>query len=112
MTYMGNTTEKAGVVLYEANVNFFRNANTTKQITIDIGNSGTSDAIINAVYVGTSPTAMGTKVYDATTSSIVAGNAPVSFTINYDWGTSTQHYFKVVPSTGNPLTFNEKSPSS
>ena len=52
MTYMGNTTQQAGVMLYKANVNF--GSGTPKNITLDIGNSGTSDTQLVKVYIGTS----------------------------------------------------------
>ena len=106
MTYMGNTTDKAGVMLYEANVNFV----TAGSIKIDIGNSGTSDATIKAIYVGQSATAMSNMTGIASTT-VTAGGSPQSFTVTYNWQAGNQTYFKVVPSTGNPLTFNEKAPS-
>jgi flagellin-like protein len=44
MTYMGNTTQQAGVLLYKANVNF-----VSGNIVVDVGNSGTSDTTIIGV---------------------------------------------------------------
>ena len=56
-TYMGSTTQQAGIIPYKANVNF----RTGDIITIDIGNSGTSSGQIVQVYVGTSATALDSK---------------------------------------------------
>jgi len=110
MTYMGSTTEQAGVMLYKANVNF-RTGGTV--ITIDIGNSGTSDTTIVMVYAGTSATAMSSKTptYESGYSSTLAGGAITSFNITQTWTSGTNYYFKVVPSAGQQaLTFDAKAP--
>lgn len=110
-TYMGNTTDKAGVMLYEANVNFQTgNPNT---IVVDVGNSGTSDAHVVSIYVGNSSATM--QSYSFTGAKTIAADKSQSFTIsstdfgtNGNWAANT-YYFKVVVSSGSPLTFNENS---
>ncbi|UCF45058.1 MAG: hypothetical protein JSW44_04745 [Candidatus Bathyarchaeota archaeon] len=51
---MDSATQQAGFVPYKANVNF----RTGNIITIDIGNSRTSNRQIVQVYIGTSATAL------------------------------------------------------
>ncbi len=106
MTYMGNTTDKAGVMLYEANTNFVNG--TTKSVTIDIGNSGTSDATVIAIYAGASESSMSSQTI---TSNKVAAGGVSSFSVPFStWSTGVTYYFKVVPSSGQPLTFTAKAP--
>jgi flagellin-like protein len=106
MTYMGNTTQQAGVTLYKANVNF-----VSGEIVIDVGNSGTSDTTILGVYVGKSASSMQryTPTY-ANSSSLAAGSIN-SFNVTITWDPATMYYFKVVPTAGQQaLTFEVKSP--
>ncbi|MCW4018914.1 MAG: hypothetical protein NWF00_09605 [Candidatus Bathyarchaeota archaeon] len=105
MTYMDNTTDKAGVMLYEANVAFNDSANT---ITVDIGNSGTADADILSIYVGNSSSTLVSQSITSTTIS--AGTVEVFELSDLGWSSGATVYFKAVPSTGSPLTFNEKAP--
>jgi hypothetical protein len=83
---------------------------SSNSIELYIRNTGTSDAIISAVYVGTSAT-------NLTKAEVTPANAPVKadggvaeITIKYTWQNDTRYYFKVVPNTGAPLEFSEKSP--
>jgi hypothetical protein len=114
MTYMGNTTEKAGVMLYEGNT-FFNATASPKSIVLDIGNSGTSATQIVSVYVGTSSSAMQAvaPVYAAGNSSSLAAGSITSFTVTPSggWAASTTYYFRVVSTAGQQaLEFQEKSP--
>jgi flagellin-like protein len=111
MTYIGGTTEQAGVLLYKANVNFA--SGTPKNITIDVGNSGTSDTQIIGVYVGTSATTTQsyTPTYAAGYTSSLAAGAITSFNVTLAWETETTYYFRIVPAAGQqPLTFQEQAP--
>ncbi|MCW4011258.1 MAG: hypothetical protein NWF05_11690 [Candidatus Bathyarchaeota archaeon] len=108
MTYTESATDKAGVMLYQANV-FYNSTDTNNlSITVDIGNSGTSDDVVNAIYFGASESSMSSQTI--TPAPVSAGGAPVSFTFDYPWAASTTYYFRVVPSMGNPLTFHVDSP--
>jgi len=99
MTYMGSTTQQAGVMIYEANVNFYI-VNGTKKIDIDIGNSGTSNTQIIQVYFGTSSTALqNMTTTPALPASLLAGKL-VRVTITYSWNSGTVYYFKIVPTAG------------
>jgi flagellin-like protein len=110
MTYMGSTTQQAGVLIYKANVNFYTNG--TKKIDIDIGNSGTSNTAIIQVYFGTSSTALqNMTTTPALPVSLLAGKL-VRVTITYSWNSGTVYYFKIVPTAGQQaLSFQEQAPS-
>ena len=108
-TYIGSTTQQAGVLLYKANVNFM----SGNKIAIDIGNSGTSNTQIVSVYVGASSTAMNSQTTDpATPIAVTAGAAPASFNVTYTWTAGATYYFRVVPAAGQlAYTFQETAPS-
>jgi flagellin-like protein len=105
MTYMGNTTQQAGVLLYKANVNF-----VSGKIVVDVGNSGTSDTTIIGVYVGTSASNMQSYTPTFATSSSLAAGTINSFSVDYAWENATMYYFKVVPAAQQALTFPAKAP--
>ncbi|MEM3378304.1 MAG: archaellin/type IV pilin N-terminal domain-containing protein [Candidatus Bathyarchaeia archaeon] len=106
-TYMGSTTQQASFIPYKANVNFV--AGSTKQITIDIGNSGTATGQIVKVYIGESPTTA--QAYGTNPATItIEPNTVVSFTVNFNWQSKQTYYFKVVPSSGATLSFTEQAP--
>ncbi|MGB9915055.1 MAG: archaellin/type IV pilin N-terminal domain-containing protein [Candidatus Bathyarchaeales archaeon] len=106
-TYMGSTTQQASFIPYKANVNFI--GGSTKQIAIDIGNSGTATGQIVKVYIGESPTT--TQAYETNPATItIEPNTVVSFTVNFDWQSKQTYYFKVVPSSGATLSFTEQAP--
>jgi flagellin-like protein len=106
-TYIGNTTDKAGVMPYKANVNF----ETGSKITIDIGNSGTSNTQILQVYVGTSATSAQNITTTPDAPITLNAGSIVSFSVSYDWSAGKTYYFKVVTAAGQPsLTFQEQAP--
>lgn len=100
MTYTGHLTGQAGVVLYEANVNFYGNGST---IDIDVGNSGTSGTTIIQVYVGTSASTMENQTI--TPVSLAAGSVQ-RITVSYYWQAGTTYYFKVISSSGQSLPWS------
>jgi flagellin-like protein len=104
-TYMGNTTQQAGFLPYKANVAFVNES--PKKITIDIGNSGTSDGNIVQVYFGTSASALTVQTTTPATPKLVAAGSIASFNITTTWTSGTTYYFKVVPSSGAALSFSE-----
>jgi flagellin-like protein len=109
-TYMTSTTGQAGVLPYKANVNFADNAGV-KSITIDIGNSGTSNTQIVAVYIGTSEST--TEAVTTSPATPIALNAGTieSFDVTYTWTAGETYYFRVVPEVGQlALTFQEQAP--
>ena len=107
-TYMGSATQQAGVLPYKANVNFA--SGTPKNITIDIGNSGTSNGQIVQVYIGTSATATQSQTTDPVVPISLAAGAITSFNVTYPWSAGETYDFKVVPNSGAALTFQEQAP--
>ena len=102
-------TFQAGVMPYEANVNFFAESGT-KKIVIDIGNSGISDTQILQVYVGTSASTVQSQNTTPPLPQTIAAGQIVSFGIPYSWTAGTTYYLKVVPNSGAALTFTEQAP--
>ena len=107
-TYMGTTTQQAGFIPYKANVNFA--SGTPKNITIDIGNSGTTSGQIVQVYIGTSATALESKTTTPSTPRSITAGTIESFNVTYPWVDGETYYFKVVPSSGAALSFTEQAP--
>jgi flagellin-like protein len=110
MTYMSSAGEQAGVMLTKDAVNF--QTGTPEHIIIYVRNTGTVDAEISAVYIGTSPSSL-TKIDSPTfnpSDGIVKAGGTIEITCEYDWQPLTRYYFRVAPETGAPLEFSEKSP--
>jgi len=107
-SYMDNTTNQASVMPYKANVAFLQNG---KSITIDIGNSGTGSTEIIGVYIGTSESATTVQTTKPTTLTL-DGNSITSFQVTYTWKAGQTYYFKIVPASGTPLTFQEQAPTA
>jgi archaeal type IV pilus assembly protein PilA len=105
-SYMGNTTSNASVMPYKANVAFLQSG---KSITIDIGNSGTADTQIIGVYVGTSESSATVQQTTPTSLPLKAGSIE-SFKVTYTWTAGETYYFKIVTSSGQPLSFQEQAP--
>jgi hypothetical protein len=96
-----NTAEQAGVFLYMANVAF-----TPKGITVDIGNSGTSNAKIFAIYVGPTQSSMESVPIEPVQ---VATGQIVSLNLSYVWTEGITYHFKVTSTSGqSAVTFQVK----
>jgi len=109
MTYMSAQTSQAGVFLNRDAVSWPTNAT----ITLYVRNTGTSDAIIDSVYVGTSASNLEKQtsvVYDPPTGAVAAYGGVVNVTIARSWSTGTMYYFRVVPKVGPLLEFNIIAP--
>ena len=105
-TFMGSAAQQGGFIPYKANVSF-----STGVITIDIGNSGTSNGQILQVYVGTSASNTTSLTTSPTPTPIdLAAGSIESFNVTYTWETGKTYYFKVVPSSGAALSFTEQAP--
>jgi flagellin-like protein len=114
MTYMGSTTQQAGVILYNENVRF--NSTTTE---IVIGNSGTGDTHIVRLYIGTSSnnltditanTDIGSgKVLNAGSKATIYVTWPIT-ALGGNWIAGETYYFKVVPNPGQAFPFPAQAP--
>jgi flagellin-like protein len=108
-TYIGSTTGQAGVLPYKANVNFIDDG--VKKITIDIGNSGTSNTQIVGAYVGTSESTTQRVTTSPATPIALSAGSIVSFDVTYTWTAGETYYIRVVPEVGQlTLTFQEQAP--
>jgi len=109
MTYMTSTTGQAGVLLTKDSVSWPKST----AIVLYVRNTGTSDTLIDAVYIGTSATNLPkqTKVaYDPSNKLVTANGGLISITITYTWTTGTTYYFRVAPKVGTSLEFSIKAP--
>lgn len=105
-TYMGNPTGQAAVP-YKANVNF----QSGSKIIIDIGNSGTADTEIIALYVGTSESTAASQTTSPQTPIPLSAGSIASLSVGYEWVQGQTYYFKVVTAAGQtPLVFQEQAP--
>jgi len=112
MTYMGGATSQAGVLLQKDAV--YWNSTGTKSIVIYVRNTGTSDAEIDKVYIGTSSVNLMPQSFTSDVGSphrVVKEGGVIALTVTYNWTNGTTYYFRVVPKVGNALEFQEKAPS-
>jgi hypothetical protein len=99
---------QAGVMLYKANTNFY-NRNGTLKIDVDIGNSGTQDTTLTALFIGTSAANM--QNMSIIPVPLPAGNV-ARITVAYNWTKATTYYFKVQSSMGQTFDWPEMAPVS
>ena len=106
-TCTGGTTGQAGVWLDYDAVSWNQG-----NITIYLRNKGTSDAQIDAVYVGTSYENLEeqTAVTYAPSTTVEKDGGTITITIDYAWASDTQYYFTIAPKLGQALIFEKKSP--
>lgn len=108
MTYMSSATSQAGILLKKDAVNW--PSSTT--IVIYVRNTGTDDATIDAVYIGTSSNNLASHTdvtYDPSRAVSKEGGTTKITINNYSWNSSTYH-FRIVPRVGEPLAFQETAP--
>jgi len=101
MIYMRSAGQQAGIQLNIENVSW----PTNSTIKLIVRNTGTSDATIDAVYVGTSSTNLEKQndvTYNPANKIVLANGGTIEITINYQWTPQTRYYFKVAPLTGPP----------
>jgi len=110
MTYMSSAGHEAGVRLTIEAVNWPNNST----IKLYVRNTGTSDATIDAVYVGTSSTDLQKQTsvtYNPENKVVKAnGETVMEITISYSWTSQRTYYFKVSPLTGPAAEFSAKAP--
>jgi len=109
MTYMGSTTGQAGILLKKDTVSWPNN--TT--IKIYVRNTGTEDATLDKVYIGTSSTnlVLQTSVtYDPTSRLVEKNGGTITITVTYSWSSKTTYDFRIVPKVGEALVFQHEAP--
>jgi len=104
ITFTGSTTGQAGIILVKTNVYY----NGT-HIVIDVKNTGTNNAKIQTVYIGTSEGSLlpQTASYDPSTKIVNANGGTIKITVAYPNTIGTRYYFKIDPELGPSLAFNE-----
>jgi flagellin-like protein len=108
MTYTSSASSQAGVLLKKDAVNW-----QSSKIVIYVRNTGTSDATIDAVYIGEGSTnyVLQTSVsYDPTSKVVSKDGGIITITVTYNWTSQTTYYFRIVPKLGEALVFQEKAP--
>jgi len=107
MTYMSSTTSQAGIFLNRDNVNW-----PSEKIVITVRNTGTSDATIDKVYVGTSGnlTLQAGVTYNSTSQIVLKNGGTITITVTYPWSSKMTYYFRIAPVVGSPLDFQETAP--
>ena len=108
MTYMSNAGHQAGVIIYRGNTSFY-NVSGTFKISVDIGDSGTQDTTLIALYVGTSTS---TLVNQTMTPVHVTPSQLGTITINYNWTYSVIYYFRTLTSSGLSYDWTDQAPVS
>jgi len=106
MTYMSSAGQQAGVMLRKDTLCLWQTGN----ITIYVRNVGTSDAEIDKVYINSIPQIP--VSYDPPSKIIEKDGGTVTIVVNYTWQPSTPYHFQISPKLGEPLTFDETSPST
>lgn len=109
MTYMSSSTQKAEVLMTNANVDF---QNNPTRITVDMINTGTAGTRIANVYIGNSAsTEQPLNATNPTLPATLAAGATVSISFNYNWTAGAIYYFKVIASNGQIVEWPEQAPS-
>jgi flagellin-like protein len=110
MTFTGSTTSQEVAVLTVENIRF-HTVESTDYVEAIIRNSGTANAKIDAVYAGTSDSAMTlqSSVSYSPSSQIVTAGSSLNVTITYDWTDGTRYYFKTATEEGFSLAFNAEA---
>ncbi|MEM2688735.1 MAG: archaellin/type IV pilin N-terminal domain-containing protein [Candidatus Bathyarchaeia archaeon] len=110
MIYMRSAGHQAGIQLNIEAVSWLGN-NTDKSIKLYVRNTGTSDAEIDAVYVGTSSENLTKVDFKPDNNVVKAYGGTIEITINYTWNPLTTYYFRVVPLTGPAAEGSARSPA-
>jgi flagellin-like protein len=113
-TYMGSVTSQAGARLYIENVRF-----DTSATEITVGNSGTENTRIVRVWIGDSAGNMtditeNTDISDPGTMLNSGGTATITIAwpngVDSTWTAGQHYYFRIVPTPGQFLEFQEQAP--
>jgi flagellin-like protein len=107
MTFTESTTGQAGAILTVENVRFY-DESTTQYIDITLRNSGTADATVDTVYMGTSASDLEALGTDATTGTVPAGST-YTIKITNAWSAGETYYFNIGTEEGINIPFNREA---
>ncbi len=113
MTFTTSQTQQAGAVLTEANTRFY-NITSTKYISVTLLNSGTADAKITQVYLGTSTSNLidltSSVTLDPSTKIVRANGGSINATWSHPWVSGQRYYFKFITEAGQQVPFDRLAP--
>lgn len=113
MTFTTTQTNQAGAVLTEANTRFY-NITTSKYICVTLLNSGTADAKITQVYLGTSTSNLvdltSSVTLNPSTKIVRANGGSINATWSYSWVSGQRYYFKFITEAGQQVPFDRLAP--
>jgi len=113
MTFTTSTTSQAGAVISEANTRFY-NTTTTKYISVTLLNSGTADAKMTKVYIGTGTANLvdvtGTVGFTPATNILKANGGSINATWSYTWTSGQRYYFKFITEAAQQVPFDRVAP--
>jgi len=110
MTFTTTQTGKAGEFLTVSNIDW----SNSSQIVVDLINSGTSDAKVLKVYLGTSPTGRTEQTsvsYSNPTQIASKDGGTMKVTIITPWTNGTRYYFRFLTQAGNNWDHDEPAPA-
>jgi flagellin-like protein len=110
ITFTENTTSNAGALLKHENVRFDVDG-TTNYVEIVVRNTGTGDAQVDTIYMGTSASNLMTQTGVAFTpgTGIVAAGDTLTIRVTYAWVEGTNYYFKITTEEGFELPFTKEA---
>ena len=112
MTFTGNTTNQAGAILTVENIRFYDDGDS---IEIILRNSGTADATVDTVYVGTSSSDLVKQAeaildFDPASRIIESGSTVnIGISSNNIWTDGETYYFNIGTQEGINLPFNREA---
>jgi len=109
MTFTASQTGKSGQFLSFPNVNW---SNSSK-IVVDIINSGTDEAKILKVYMGTAPTTRIEQTavsYNPATQIVSEDGGMIQVTITTLWNSGTKYYFGFLSEAGTNWDLEKRAP--
>ncbi len=106
MTYVGSTTQQAGVRLEKENIRFYGADNNLTEITVR--NTGTENTKIVRIYMGNTSTNM-IPVYSNEDGELLKAGSASTIIITWPndlanaWKSENTYWFTIVPSSGQAL---------
>lgn len=113
MTFTVTQTGQAGAIISEANTRFY-NISSTKYVGVTLMNSGTADAKITKVYIGTSSANLeditNSVSYTPTTKIVAANGGSINATWSYPWASGQRYYLKFITEAGQQYPYDRVAP--
>lgn len=108
-TYMGSTTSQAEVFLRK-DADCLWQTGVSKNITVYVRNTGTSDAEIGQVYINSEQISADNLGFTPSTKIVAKEGGTITIVVTYNWTSGTTYNFQISPKVGEPLGFQEDAP--